>query len=210
MRVDYACFEQVFGCKTLKHKEKIKIVNIAFITMQDLKTQQPELFINQLSEETLKYQFLRIFEHNFNGVMNLTTEYIDYKEDVNYNRTGTDMKYVGVTIGDNGRTLFDLVIHQRGIGNRQYPENLIHFEFKGFNDNQQAINADKTRLALTTMGNIDPLIVPNGYMQFENLKYIRGYQLGLFLHFSENAIYNVSAYSNGKKLVYRYSNRSLA
>lgn len=204
MRVDKVCFEEVFGCQTLKHKEKIKIVEIAYSTMQDLKNQQPELFINRLSEDTLKYQFVRLFEPNFNRKMNLTTDYIDYREDVNYNRTGTDMKFVGVSIGDEGRTLFDLVIHQRGIGNRQYPENLIHFEFKGFSDNQQAINADKNRLALTTMGNIDPLIVPNGFIQVDYLKYIRGYQLGLFLHFSENSI---SAFSNGKKLYYRYSER---
>ncbi|HPG43497.1 MAG TPA: hypothetical protein PLJ98_06810 [Acholeplasmataceae bacterium] len=207
MKIDKSCFEQVYGCETLKHKEKIRIVRIVFITIQELKTQQPELFDKRLSEETLKYQFLRMFEMNFNREMNVTDDYIDYKEDVNYNRTGNDMKYVGVEIGDNGRTLFDLVIHQRGIGNRKYPENLIHFEFKGFNDNQHAIKADKKRLTFTTMGNIDPLIVPNGYIQIEDSKYIRGYQLGLFLHFSKNDVNSVFAYSNGKKLNNTYSDR---
>lgn len=207
MKIDKNCFESNFGCMFLKHSEKIKIMNIALITMHDLKLQQPELFVNRLSEDTLKYQYIRLFERNFDRTMNLTIDYIDYKEDVNYNRTGNDMKYVGVSIGDRGRTLFDLVIHQRGVGDKQFPENLVHFEIKGFNDNQQAIKADKERLKLTTMGNNDPLIVPQGYIQIDYSKYIRGYQLGLFLHFSENSVEKLFAFNNGKKLINRISNR---
>jgi enoyl reductase-like protein len=200
VKIDRNCFHTKFGVKLLKDSTKTRIVDVARNSISELKRNQSDLFENRLSENTIKNQYMRVFERNFQIAMNSTTEYIAYWMDVDYNRVQSGMKIVGVTPDDNRRTLFDLIIHKRGVQDEEYPENLVHFEIKVFNNNLANHGADKERLTITTMGNNDPQIAPYGYIELDYKRYIRGYQLGLFIHFSEGNQDTILAFDNGKRI----------
>lgn len=153
---------------------------------------EKSLFSNKTSEDTLKFAFALRLISRINHDSTFEDHCVEYYIDQNYNRLVTGMKYVEGQIYNYpesftpSRRLFDLVVHRRGEFNG-YPENLIHFEFKGTGSvSTRFINNDLLRLQKTTQNRLVREIVQKGYYSDGIHKYIGGYQLGIFIKFVNN------------------------
>jgi hypothetical protein len=175
--------------------------------LEQLYLKDNALFKKRASEDTLKLAFTLRMITRINHDSSLVGDCVDYYIDQNYNRLLTGMKYVEGEVynyPDNykpSRRLFDLVIHRRGELNG-YPENLIHFEFKGTGQiSKRFIDNDIYRLEKTTQNRLDNRISLRGYFSDGTFNYIRGYQLGIFIKFTRDIRGGIMiAFENGQAL----------
>lgn len=187
------------GFNFLRYESKITILNIARKALDRLYDNQRELFQLEVSELTIQLHYIRIFDELFLNEMNQSHENVNYHCDQNYNRSKGSLKYVDHNDEIGGWTSFDYVIHQRGYGDNNYPENLVHFEFKKASSTMVNRNEDILRLKATTLHNNHPLISRDGYIQ-ENGRYlVRGYQLGIFIIFDLYRV-RIIGFNNGREM----------
>lgn len=182
---------------TLTQEASNKIINIVIESLAKLRLNESELFENETSESTLKYRFSKIFESELDISSTSESSKVRYFIDMEYNRSRRDVKVVDHEIynfsGNNkkitrGRTTFDLIVHQRGSTNN-YPENLIHFEFKGINSKDNG-ESDIERIKMTTSKANDSRVskmgldITYGQNRREQIV-VRGYQIGFFIKFGK-------------------------
>lgn len=161
------------------------------------------LYQKRASEDTLKFAFTLKLINRINFDAENCNDYVMYYVDQNYNRLHSEMKYIESELGCGSyrnrprRTLFDLVIHGRGEIN-EYPENLIHFEFKGLRNNCNLRHLDWLRLEMTTRNSLCNQVVPRGYFYDGLFNYVSGYQLGIFIKFvNETFGGEIAIFDNG-------------
>lgn len=180
-------FEENDGMHFLSEEGKTIIVEAAISALDTFYEEQECLFINGLSEETLKYQYVYYFLDEICIAMKDEDESnnVSYVVDFNYNRIQRYGKRILPTSSDERGKLFDLVVHQRGYGNDLFPENLVHFEFKVRGSFvRKSFAADLNRLKSTTTNSKCAHIVRQGFKIIENISFVQGYQLGLFISFN--------------------------
>lgn len=197
IRNQYFYYED--NCYFLNDDGVDKIINITNDSLQKLIKEEKSLFINKLSEETIKYRFSLNLNSSLyqDGIRNSCHTYF---LDMNYNRIGDQLKF----IEGRNRVLFDMIIHQRGKVN-DYPENLIHYEFKGFDSILDEIESDRQRLIFTTAMSANSRIVKFGYeYNNSNNRYnVCGYQLGFLIIMLNNSI-QIEVYRDSQ--LYRETN----
>jgi hypothetical protein len=187
LRKEYFSVER--NCFFLNGIGKEQLITLTVNSLQKLVLEERKLFLNRLSEETIKYRFAL----NYSSLLyrdSLGQPYHSFFLDMNYNRNGDCLKQ----INGRNRVLLDMILHQRGINN-DYPENLVHFEIKGFRSKRTEIENDKLRLMSTTSMSRDSEIVKMGYFYDNNRNIVCGYQLG-FLIILKNASIHIEVYSN--------------
>lgn len=167
------------------------------------------LFNVKASEDTLKFAFALRIVARINDDTRFDNNFATYYIDQNYNRLSCSPKYVinpNSIPRTNGkkpsRNLFDLVIHARGNGAIEYPENLIHFEFKGLGwISKKSIEKDYSRLRATARYKNNFEISRFGYSHEGEHDFVCGYQLGIFVKFvNDNEGGKVTAFENGKEI----------
>lgn len=182
-------FEEVNQYFLLNDHGKDQLINFTVESFRKLVLEEKVLFLRRLSEETIKFRFaINLKSILYNNA--LKNPYHPFLLDLNYNRTRDELKF----IDGRNRVLFDMVIHQRGAKNN-YPENLVHFELKGFDSATREIDADRQRLISTTYMNKNPEIVKDGYRLNNGRHVVCGYQLGFLIILRNNKI-EIETYSN--------------
>ena len=201
-------YDEVNRIYLLSDKGVIAIACAVKKALKEMKIHEEYLFVNRLSEGCLKYRFSIYFSKEIEHFVDIYGDSPHYFLDFEYNRTSCNLKIIDKAIYDDpknevaikkGLTRFDMVIHQRSEHN-EFPENLLHFEFKGIK-NKKGINNDIKRVSLTTLEAQNPLAVRYGVVSEGGSRkaVVRGYQLGFVIKFNkQDTKSKVVSIRNGK------------
>lgn len=185
LNIHRSFFEGAEKSYTFKNAGKKMIVHAVTGALLSLSAEQPELLTNLLPKETLRFQFLSYF-------LDVASEYLggDDFEEVTY-YVDVDFDYVfyeGALVRPENLAdtviKFDLVLHRRAKGPREYPEKLIHFIMHNTPaDLDDATLQDLASLKLTTKNSTNVDVLMTGYEVRDQAIYSNGYQLGVYLNF---------------------------